>query len=121
MPFEQQEMGRTDRSAGERRERHRIGTVRETHRRRAFDQPAQFTVMVTGSEAIPFATTTSELAPVSIVIGTSNEVETEVAPVATAGHEHLTTRQRKHEVPRIAVIIRQRPGDRERRAVELRS
>src|SRR5271170_398463 len=42
----------------------------------------QFTVMATGSEGIPFATTTSELAPVSIPAGTSKLVKTMVEPVA---------------------------------------
>lgn len=43
----------------------------------------QFTTTVTGLDAIPLATTTSELAPVSALIGTSNEVETTLLPVAT--------------------------------------
>jgi hypothetical protein len=43
----------------------------------------QFTVMLTAADGIPFATTTSELAPVSIPEGTSNFVETSAVPVAT--------------------------------------
>jgi len=35
-----------------------------------------FTVIVTGSEAIPFATTSRELLPVSAAAGTSKFVET---------------------------------------------
>ena len=42
-----------------------------------------FTVIVTGSEAIPFATTSRELLPVSAAAGTSKFVETFSAPVAT--------------------------------------
>ena len=42
-----------------------------------------FTVIVTGSEAIPFATTSRELLPVSVAAGTSKFVETFSAPVAT--------------------------------------
>ena len=42
-----------------------------------------FTVTVTGSEAIPFATTSRELLPVSAAAGTSKFVETFSAPVAT--------------------------------------
>jgi hypothetical protein len=42
-----------------------------------------FTVMVTGLEGIPFATTSRELLPVSAVAGTSKFVETFAAPVAT--------------------------------------
>ena len=45
--------------------------------------PLQFTVTLTGAEAIPLATTASELAPVSVTDGTSNEVDTMVLPVAT--------------------------------------
>ena len=37
-----------------------------------------FTVIVTGSEAIPFATTSRELLPVSAAAGTSKFVETVV-------------------------------------------
>jgi hypothetical protein len=40
--------------------------------------------MLTAFDGIPFATTTSELAPVSIVAGTSKLVETMALPVATA-------------------------------------
>ena len=40
--------------------------------------------MLTVIEGIPFATTTRELAPVSIVAGTSKLVETIAEPVATA-------------------------------------
>jgi len=42
-----------------------------------------FTVIVTGSEGIPFATTSRELLPVSAAAGTSKFVETFSAPVAT--------------------------------------
>src|SRR5438552_16741582 len=42
-----------------------------------------FTVIVTCSEAIPFATTSRELLPVSAAAGTSKFVETFSAPVAT--------------------------------------
>src|SRR5437762_7883424 len=42
-----------------------------------------FTVIVTGSEGIPFATTSRELLPVSAAAGTSKFVETFVSPVAT--------------------------------------
>ena len=42
-----------------------------------------FTVIVTGSEAIPFATTSRELLPISAAAGTSKFVETFVPPVAT--------------------------------------
>jgi hypothetical protein len=42
-----------------------------------------FTVIVTGSEGIPFATTSRELLPVSAAAGTSKFVETSSAPVAT--------------------------------------
>jgi hypothetical protein len=45
--------------------------------------PFQFTVTLTGAEAMPLATTASELAPVSVTDGTSNEVDTMVLPVAT--------------------------------------
>ena len=38
---------------------------------------------LTGAEAMPLATTTSEPAPVSVTDGTSNEVDTGVLPVAT--------------------------------------
>src|SRR5262249_28045028 len=41
------------------------------------------TVIVTGSEAIPFATTSRELMPVSVAAETSKLVETSVSPVAT--------------------------------------
>jgi|HubBroStandDraft_1064217.scaffolds.fasta_scaffold00322_5 hypothetical protein len=41
------------------------------------------TVMLTGSEGMPFAITTNVLAPVSIVVGTSKFVETVNEPVAT--------------------------------------
>jgi hypothetical protein len=44
---------------------------------------AQFTVVLSGVEAMPLSTTASELAPVSAVAGTSNNVETIVLPVAT--------------------------------------
>ena len=40
------------------------------------------TVTLTGVEAMPFATTTRLLAPVSAVLGTSNIVETILGPVA---------------------------------------
>src|ERR1017187_7303917 len=43
----------------------------------------QFTVTLTAGDGMPFATTSSELAPVSIVAGTSNLVETIALPVAT--------------------------------------
>lgn len=43
----------------------------------------QFTVVLTGVEAMPLATTTSELAPASAPVGTSKKVETIVPPVAT--------------------------------------
>ena len=39
--------------------------------------------MLTGIDGIPLATTSSELAPVSIVAGTSKRVEAIVEPVAT--------------------------------------
>ena len=42
------------------------------------------TFTLTGCDAIPLATTTRLLAPASIPAGTSNCVETEVLPVATA-------------------------------------
>ena len=42
-----------------------------------------FTVIVTGSEAIPFATTSRELLPVSAAAGTSKLVDTLARPVAT--------------------------------------
>ena len=45
--------------------------------------PTQFTTTDTGLEAMPLAITTSELAPVSALLGTSNEVETTLPPVAT--------------------------------------
>ena len=41
------------------------------------------TVTLTGADAMPLATTTSELAPVSIFAGTSNSVDTTALPVAT--------------------------------------
>ena len=44
---------------------------------------AQFTVMLAGWEGIPFATTSSLLAPVSMPEGTSKLVETDALPVAT--------------------------------------
>jgi len=44
----------------------------------------QFTVTLTGNEGIPFTTTCSELAPVSVLAGTSKLVETGFDPVATA-------------------------------------
>lgn len=43
----------------------------------------QFTVTLTGTEAMPLATTVSELAPVSVFAGTLNIVETIALPVAT--------------------------------------
>ncbi len=43
----------------------------------------QFTVTLIGFEAMPFATTASELGPVSIEAGTSKLVETIFDPVAT--------------------------------------
>ena len=43
----------------------------------------QFTVTLTGADAMPLATTLSELAPASVAIETSNKVETMVLPVAT--------------------------------------
>ena len=42
------------------------------------------TLIATGDDAIPFATTTRVLAPPSIPAGTSNSVDTGVIPVATA-------------------------------------
>jgi len=39
--------------------------------------------MLTGADGIPLATISSELAPVSIVAGTSKFVETMADPVAT--------------------------------------
>jgi hypothetical protein len=39
--------------------------------------------MLTGDDGIPFATTSRELAPVSIVAGTSKFVDTMADPVAT--------------------------------------
>ena len=39
--------------------------------------------MLTALEGMPFATTTTELAPVSIPLGTSKLVETVALPVAT--------------------------------------
>jgi len=42
------------------------------------------TSTATGWDGIPFATTTNLLAPVSMLAGTSNSVETGVLPVATA-------------------------------------
>lgn len=44
---------------------------------------SQFTTTDTGLETMPLAITTNELAPVSALLGTSNEVETTVPPVAT--------------------------------------
>jgi hypothetical protein len=44
---------------------------------------AYCTVTATGLDGIPFATTTSELAPLSIFAGTSKWVETILLPVAT--------------------------------------
>lgn len=41
------------------------------------------TVTATATEGMPFATTTNELAPVSIVAGTSKFVDTVAVPVAT--------------------------------------
>ena len=43
----------------------------------------QFTRTATGFEVMPLATTTSELSPASALVGTSNEVETTLVPVAT--------------------------------------
>ena len=45
---------------------------------------AYSTVMFTACEGIPFATTTIELAPASIPLGTSKFVKTTFVPVATA-------------------------------------
>lgn len=46
--------------------------------------PFYSTVIETGFDGIPFAITTSELAPVSMFEGTSKWVETLMLPVATA-------------------------------------
>ena len=43
----------------------------------------QFTVTLSGADAMPLATTASELAPLSVPAGTSNWVETMALPVAT--------------------------------------
>jgi len=43
----------------------------------------QFTVIDTGADGIPFAITTSVLAPVSVPEGTSKFVDTVLVPVAT--------------------------------------
>src|SRR5580700_7533752 len=66
-----------------RRRRCHYGPARISHghpRRRPF---AYFTVTLTDLDTIPLATTTSVLAPVSIVLGTSKCVETTNDPVAT--------------------------------------
>ena len=49
----------------------------------ARDAKLQFTVIDTGDDGIPFAMTTSELAPVSVSEGTSKFVDTLLLPVAT--------------------------------------
>ena len=45
--------------------------------------PPGTTVMVTGMDGMPLATTSSVLSPVSMSVGTSNQVETMAEPVAT--------------------------------------
>jgi hypothetical protein len=59
--------------------RRRIEVIRAKEARAT----VQFTVMDTGLDGIPFAITTSVLAPVSMPEGTSKFVDTVLWPVAT--------------------------------------